>query len=320
MNGRGVLRTIQALAVIGLFWAAAVWGADRVSLSVTNLTAFEWDLLVAQDRKFFEREGLDVKITYMAPPLVINALIAGEVNIAKSGTHFGVIAASRGADVKIIAAGLYGFPYDLISRPEFKSLADLKGQKIIGATLASVITVIFKDAMARQGIGPSDYTMLFVGGSAERYQALKSGQVAASVAEAPPFNFHAIDGGERALLRYSHVIKNLQYLSYFTTGKLATTQGLVLARFVGAVSQAQRWLNEPGNEAQAIQILASHLKIDERTAVRTYRYLIAEDKAYRGAGKIDGAGLAEVIRLLADYEMIAKRERWESLVGSSFLP
>ena len=93
-------------------------------------------------------------------------------------------------------------------------MADLKGQKIAGASLASITTTIFKDVMQRQGLPPTSYTILYVGGTPERFQAVSSGQVAASLAEAPPFNFKSIDAGRKVLLNYSDEIKNLQYTAY----------------------------------------------------------------------------------------------------------
>ena len=74
----------------------------------------------------------------MTPDLVIKALIAGTVDLARSGTHFGVIAAARGAEIKIIGGSNYGYPYQVIGNPQFKTLTDLKGQKIAGASLASI--------------------------------------------------------------------------------------------------------------------------------------------------------------------------------------
>lgn len=321
------MRTVTATRLALLLVAHLAWpqtplltAADRITLSVTNPTAFEWDLVIAQDQGFFARENLEVQPTYMTPPLVINALLSGQVQIAKSGTHFGMIAAARGADLKIIAAGLYGYPYDLISRQQFTSLTDLRGQKIAGASLASITTIIFKDVMARSGISPSEYTLLFVGGGPERYQTLKSGQVAALVAEGPPFNYHALESGDRVLLHYNDVIKNLQYLSYFTTPKWGAENRPLVMRFLRAVTSSQRWLNDPANEPQAVRALSRHLKIDERTASQSYRYLLVEGKAYRGEATIDGPGLAEVVRMLAEFELIPKREPWESFVDSSFLP
>src|SRR5262245_53823392 len=128
------------------------WATDRINLSVTNLTAFEWDLLVSQDKGYFTKEDLDVRITYMASNLVINALIAGQTQIAKSGTHFGILAAVRKAHIKIFAGGLYGYPYDTISQPDIKSLADLKGQKIVTGSQGTIVTVIF--TMPNSWIGP----------------------------------------------------------------------------------------------------------------------------------------------------------------------
>lgn len=311
---------IPLVAVLSLWpHAPLAVAADRITLSSTQPTAFEWDIMVAREQGFFARENLDVETTYMAPQLVINALIAGQVNIAKSGTHFGILAAARGADLKIIAGGLYGYPYDLIGRPEFRSLADLKGQKIAGATLASITTVIFKDLMARNGVPPSEYTLLFMGGTPDRFQAMRSGQVAATLAEAPPFNFRSIDSGDRVLLRYSDAVKDLQYTSYFVAPKFAAANRPLIIRFLRAIVQSQRWLNDPENERQAVRILSQYLKTDERTASRSYRYMITEAKAWRGEGKIDGPGLAEVVRLLAEYQMIPKKEPWESFADPSFL-
>ena len=186
------MRTVGRVAIsimASLLWCFSAAAADKLTLSSSNPTALEMDQIVARDKGFFARENIDLDLTYMQPDLVIKALLAGTVDLARSGTHFGVIAAARGGELKIIGASNYGYPYQVISQPQFKSLADLKGQKIAGATLASITTTIFKDVMQRQGIPPTAYTILYVGGTPERFQAVSSGQVAASLAEAPPFNF-----------------------------------------------------------------------------------------------------------------------------------
>ena len=237
-------RLVWAVALVLIFVTPAL-AADRINLSVTNLTAFEWDLLVAQDQGYFTKEDLDVRITYMASNLVINALIAGQTQIAKSGSHFGILAAVRKADIKIFAGGLYGYPYDTISQPEFKSLADLKGQKIVTGSQGSIVTVVFKDVMRRNGVTPADYLLLVVPGSNTRFLALKSGQVAAAVAVAPPLNFSAIDGGMKALFHYNDYLKELQYISYFTTPRYAASQSSAdrpLHSGRGTIATlAQRW-------------------------------------------------------------------------------
>src|ERR1044071_4383138 len=306
------------LALIG-FHPRAV-AADKLTLSSTNPTALEMDQIIAREKGFLARENVDVELTYMQADLVIKALIAGTVDLARSGTHFGIIPAVRGADVKIIGGSNYGYAYQVIGQPQFKSIADLKGQKIAGASLASITTTIFKDVMQRQGIPPTAYTILYVGGTPERFQAVSSGQVAASLAEAPPFNFKSIDAGRKVLLNYSDEIKNLQYTGYFASAKSLAQNRSVLTRFMRAMGQAMRWINDPANEKAVTEVLAHRLKIDEALAGRTHKFMISENKAFRGEGAIDTAGVTEMIRLLLNDQMIPKREPWEFFVDPAFAP
>jgi ABC-type nitrate/sulfonate/bicarbonate transport system substrate-binding protein len=308
---------LSSLLTLGVVVSPAR-AADRITAAITNPTAFDWDSFVAEDRGFFSRENLDVGITYMAPDLPVKALVAGTVDIAKSGTHFGILAAARGADLRIVAGSIYGYPYDLISQPRFQSLAELKGQKIAGASPASVTTVIFRDLLVRQGIRPADYSMLWVGGSPERFQAMHSGQVAASVAESPPFNFRSLDAGHKVLLRYGDHVKDLQYTSYFTSATFGRQARPRLVRFLRSMRQAAHWLNDPSNEKEAVHLLARRLKIDEALATRSYVYLITEQRAFRGEGRNDARGLAEMVRLLTESQMIPTTVPWESFVDQSF--
>jgi len=296
------------------------YGADKITLSSTNPTAFEIDHVVAKEKGFFAKENLDVEVNYMTPDLVVKALIAGTVDIARSGSHFGLIAAARGAEIKIIGGSNYGYPYQVIGNPQFKSLNDLKGQKVAGASLASITTTIFKDVMQRRGIPPTAYTLLFVGGSPERFQAVASGQVAASLAEAPPFNFKSIEAGRKVLLNYSDEIKNLQYTAFFASNKALAQNRSLFTRFIRAIGQGMHWVNDPANEKAAIELMVQRLKIDEGIAAQTYRFMIPENKAFRGEGIVDGAGLAEMIRLLAADNMISERKPWETFVDPAFMP
>jgi NitT/TauT family transport system substrate-binding protein len=288
-----ILFVVFALSVL----SSAASAADKLAMSSTNPTAFEIDHVVAREKGFFARENIEVVVSYMTPDLVIKTLIAGTVDLARSGTHFGMIAAVRGAEIKIIGGSTYGYPYQVIGNPQFKTLADLKGQKVAGASLASITTTIFKDVMQRRGIPPSAYTLLFVGGSPERFQAVASGLVAASLAEAPPFNFRSIEAGRKVLLNYAEEIKNLQYTSFFASSKAVAQNRPLFARFTRAMGQAMRWLNDPANEKTTIELMIQRLKIDESIAAQTYKFLISENKAFRGEGIVDGPGLVEMIRI-----------------------
>ena len=89
------------VAMCGFVAASApALGADKVTMSSTNITAFDLDQIVALAKGFFAKENIEFEPTYMQPDLVIKALLAGTVDLAKSGTHFGMIAATRGGELK----------------------------------------------------------------------------------------------------------------------------------------------------------------------------------------------------------------------------
>ncbi len=313
-------RMVIILALCGgLVTATQINAADKLTLSSTNITALDLDHVVAKDKGFYAKENLDVDIQTMAPDLVIKTLLAGTVDLARSGTHFGMIAAVRGGELKIVGGSNYGYPYEVISQPQFKTLADLKGQRIAAASLASITTTIFKDVMQRQGIPPSAYTLVFVGGSADRFQAVAAGAAVASLAEAPPFNFKSVEAGRKVLLKYSDEIKNLQYTSYFVQTKALVQSRPLYSRFMRALGQAMRWMNNPANEKQMLELMVQKLKIDEATAQQTYRFMISEQKSFRLEGAIDGPGMAEMVRLLFEDKMIPEKKPWESFVDPAFL-
>ena len=315
------LATLIFSAVFALFGLSVEpFAADKLSLSSTNPTALDLDHVVARERGFYAKENLEVEVQFMQPDLVIKALLAGSVDLARSGTHFGVIAAARGGELKIVGGSNYGYPYEVISQPQFKTLADLKGQRIAGASLASITTTIFKDVMQRQGIPPSAYTLVFVGGSPERFQAVASGAAAASLAEAPPFNFRSVEAGRRVLLRYADEIKSLQYTSFFAQTKSLAQNRPVFTRFMRAIGQAMRWLNDPANEKPMVELMTKNLKIDEALAAQTYKFMVPDNKSFRLEGAVDGAGMAEMVRLLFEDKMIPEKKPWESFVDSAFLP
>src|SRR6476660_2940938 len=99
-------RTIAGIFVIGLLAitqpSVQSLAADKLTLSSTNPTALDFDHVVAKEKGFYAKENLDVDVSFMQPDLVIKALLAGSVDVARSGTHFGMIAAARGGDLKII--------------------------------------------------------------------------------------------------------------------------------------------------------------------------------------------------------------------------
>jgi len=94
----------------------------------------------------------------------------------------------------------------------------------------------------------------------------------------------------------------------------------LLVRFMRAIGQSMRWLNDPANEKEAVRIMMDRLKIDETVAARTFKFMVPENRSYRGESLVDPVGLNEMIRLLAMDNLIPERKPWENFVDAGFLP
>ncbi|HLN85912.1 MAG TPA: ABC transporter substrate-binding protein [Candidatus Limnocylindrales bacterium] len=115
-NRKSKIQNLKWSVLFVLFVGACqLLAADKLTLSSTNPTALDLDHVVAREKGFYAKENLDVDVQFMQPDLVIKALLAGSVDLARSGTHFGVIAVSRGGELKIVGGSNYGYPYEIIS-------------------------------------------------------------------------------------------------------------------------------------------------------------------------------------------------------------
>ena len=127
-----------AIAIIigsfALFLGVARSAAAPVRVAYSAISGAMGPLWVAHDMGIFSRHGLDVQLLYIGGGSVVTqALIGGDVQFVRLGANAVVQASLRGADLKMIANTIDRLVFKLMSKPEVKSAADLKG-KTIGVT------------------------------------------------------------------------------------------------------------------------------------------------------------------------------------------
>jgi ABC-type nitrate/sulfonate/bicarbonate transport system substrate-binding protein len=93
----------------------------------------------------------------------------------------------------------------------------------------------------------------------------------------------------------------------------------VFTRFMRAIGQAMRWINDPANEKPMVELMTKSLKVDEALAAQTYKFMVPDNKSFRLEGVVDGPGMAEMVRLLFDDKMIPEKKPWETFVDAAFL-
>lgn len=105
---------------------------QRVVVTYSSRSIASIDLFVAQERGFFREEGLEAQLVQVRANAAIAAIVSGEVH-ALGSIGSAIRAIPRGAPVKVLAVSLRRPIFWLVSRPELKSFADLKG-KVMGTT------------------------------------------------------------------------------------------------------------------------------------------------------------------------------------------
>ena len=112
-------------------------------------------LYVGIDKGFFKDEGLDVdKETAGNPPGALSAVISGSTDFSLHGPEWTAIAASKGANVDIIAAVVGGAAVWIAATPEFefKGVESLKGQKIVTGMMPTTSTSLFANLLKQNGM------------------------------------------------------------------------------------------------------------------------------------------------------------------------
>ncbi|HVO94709.1 MAG TPA: ABC transporter substrate-binding protein [Terriglobales bacterium] len=155
----------------------------RVGYSVGGLIPFP--LIVAKENRFFEQAGLDVELINIPPTIAVTALISGDIQyVIFAGTTLN--AAVRGLPVKLVMVYNDRPLFSLMSRPEIRSIKELRGKVLGVATLTSGESFLSRRLLKEAGIdADKEMTLRVIGNTPDRLQALRAGAVDATTLTVP---------------------------------------------------------------------------------------------------------------------------------------
>jgi ABC-type nitrate/sulfonate/bicarbonate transport system substrate-binding protein len=130
--------------------------------------------------------------------------------------------------------------------------------------------------------------------------ALSSGKTDASIL-AVPISFRAIDTGLNLIGKVSDVFPNYLLSCFSVRRRWAAEHREEVVRFLKAVLQARRWIEENPNDAS--EFLAKDLKLDIKVARRGLDYYL-ENRAWEPDLGIDVEGLKPVIETYAEQAQL----------------
>ena len=185
-------RVIAISAAVLLIHGAAQAQELRRILYGTSTSVSHLPIWVAKDAGLFARHGLNVEpVQIRGGALSTMAIMSGQVVLSGVGAESVISARVEGADVVLLACPADLEPVYLMTRPEIKSPADLRGKAGGVTRLGSSIHFYLRTALRMVGIdSDKEMTLLQLGGSAEITTAMENGKIfaaALTVRNALPF-------------------------------------------------------------------------------------------------------------------------------------
>ena len=264
-----------------------------------------WPLYVAQERGLFSANGLDVRISAARDSTTQLADLAeGRIDIAMTAFDNVIAWDERHDAANAIVAFLgvnNGGRSSLLAAPSIARVEQLRGARLGVDAVASGYALVLQELMHRGGVEPGDYVLISVGGSRQRWEALRDGRVDATLLNAP-YDATAEDAGFRKLASSSSAFGAYQGSSGAAKRSWAEAHGATIVSFIRAYVAAVEWLHDPANKEAALAILAKHLpgmRADE--AERSYRELVVEPGGFSPRAAFDLEGARTVLALRRKY-------------------
>ena len=219
-------------------------------------------VLMASRRGFAAKQGLHVEILQVkSDTFGLKALLAGELDSYEGGPGGAIVAASRGADIKIIGCHWPMVVHGVFVRDTVATVADLKGKSIAISAPGAMPDLLVRAVLEKNGISPSEVRFANLGSDVDRFKALSAGVTDAAVISteyvpvAPP--------GVRLLVASREVMPNFIRVCVVTSGKVLAARRDDAAHFVAAEMSALRFAVTHRDETLELTREVAKLKADD---------------------------------------------------------
>ena len=236
-------------------------------ITVSNLCTF-----YARDRKFFEAEGIDVKIIIVKTEAALAALGVGELDYSTLSTS-SIEATLKGMPLRLIAVTNRQPLLGLLVRKGINSVSELRGKKLSISSFGGAIYGAAVYLLKNHGLKPKeDVTILAGGSNSARAAALKQGAVDAALLSSPD-DIRAAGEGFRILLDVGNDYRLPWGGVSTTTGKIRGSPPEV-EKVLRAVLRATRAITELRNKDEVTSWIGKFFKLDRAMAEEFYRRLV----------------------------------------------
>lgn len=248
--------------VLGLLLstAAAASAQDKIRMGLSSVSALHTATWVAQERGFFRKQNLEAEVivTGQGGTIGIAALLSNDVQMISSAGDLLAAAGLRGGEAVMLAGVVNKGLQRIMTIPEIKTPADLKGKRVGVTRIGAVSHVVLQMMLQRWKMNPSDVTVLQVGSSPDMLVSLDKKGIDAAVLTIPSM-FVAEDRGYKILLDMADTdIYYLHTMIGSTRGYIKNNRDKVV-RFLRGYLEGIAFVKQ--NRKESIEIVKRKLRI-----------------------------------------------------------
>jgi NitT/TauT family transport system substrate-binding protein len=267
---------------------------------------------------FFAEQGIQVKVVTVTGGVeAVTAAAAGEAEFGGMGSPI-IVGAAAGVPITIVgsppAAGQH---FILVSRPQYKNLADLKGKPVSPGAPGQGTIQAFNVIAKAKGLKLTDFQNVNAGSTANALAALQAGKVEAVITSETTGVKAELEGFGRVLERAAEYFGHYQHSFIFATNSFIKEKPEAVRGFLAAYKKTVEYLK--AHPEEAIRFAVTELEQDEVP----YRTVYGKEiPTWETSGRVDFEGTDNAIRILKELGEIDPKVQITArqIVDESFLP
>lgn len=298
-------------------------GVTTIKLGTLSPSANQAPIYVAQNLGLYKKAGIKVDVTNFTGGGANSsaALASGAVDVAVGGPGSFLGSMAKKAIHGKIFSQLIGQQFDLVVSKGISSVDDLKG-KTIGVSGINSNDDIFMEALLQhEGLLKGDYTVVTAGNPTNRYAALSSGKIQATVETDSQRAVSAKTG--TVLVKSEDSAVRMPGQVFYASDNYLSDNKPALKKFVQATAQAAAWAKKPENLAAATKACMSGTSATKEICESAIKFMYGDKAAKNGdwtsTFALSKAGMTSAIQTTGLLVPQAKDLKYADVVSSEIV-
>jgi ABC-type nitrate/sulfonate/bicarbonate transport system substrate-binding protein len=293
-----------AVCVLLLCSGARAQNTPPQQVHVLTLLGRPIQFVIADKQGLFAKYGLEVANDNKKNSDELRAdLAAGKGDVAYLAVDNAVAMVELAHQDVVIVMGGEGSQNELIAQPDIKSISDLRGKTLIVDAPNTAYALQMKKILSLNGLtAGKDYEIKPFGATPQRLVALREQKGFAGSMLGPPVSLVAKHEGFVSLGSVQQLIGPYQAAGFFTQRAWAKEHRDLLVALLSACIEAQRWLMNPANKRQVIDLLAAQYHLTPEIAAEDYEITMNHPGGFAKDSQFDLQGFENVLKLRAEVE------------------